>query len=117
LPDGSEFVFGSGTGSTFGLWRIAMSNAAIPKRINLDASDAFAPAISRLGNRLAFATRKFDLNIWRVDVKGGGPKTRRALSIHCLHADSKLSGLFARRSEDRLYVATIRDGGNLDLRQ
>ena len=74
LPDGSEFVFGSGTGSAFGLWRIAVSNGAIPKRINLDASDASAPAISRLGNRLAFATGKFDLNIWRVDVKGAGPK-------------------------------------------
>jgi eukaryotic-like serine/threonine-protein kinase len=72
LPDGREFMFGSGTGTNFGLWRIAVSNGAIPKRINLDASNAFEPAISRLGNRLAFATEKFDLNIWRVDLKGAG---------------------------------------------
>ena len=74
LPDGSEFVFGSGTGTNFGLWRIAVSNGAIPSRVNLDASNASAPAISRLGNRLAFATWKYDLNIWRIDLKGPGQK-------------------------------------------
>jgi len=73
LPDGREFVFGSGTGTNFGLWRIAVSNGAIAK-INLDASNAFAPAISRLGNRLAFATQQSDLNIWRVDLKGADQK-------------------------------------------
>lgn len=74
LPDGSEFVFSSGTGTNFGLWRIAVSSGAIPKKINLDANDAFAPAISRLGNRLAFASEKYDLNIWRLDLKGPGQK-------------------------------------------
>lgn len=72
LPDDGEFVFGSGTGTNFGLWRIALSNGAIPKRINLDASNASSPAISRLGNRLAFTTEQSDLNIWRVDLKGPG---------------------------------------------
>jgi serine/threonine protein kinase len=74
LPDGNEFVFGSGTLPKFRLWRIAVSNGAIPKRINLDASNASEPAISRLGNRLAFATAKWDLNIWRIDLKGPGQK-------------------------------------------
>ena len=74
LPDSSGFVFSSGTGTNFGLWRLAVSNGAIPKRINLDASNASEPAISRLGNRLAFATEKYNLNIWRVDLKGPGRK-------------------------------------------
>jgi len=74
LPDGSEFVFGSGTISSLGLWRIAASNAAIPRRINLDASNTSSPAISRLGNRLALVTEQYDLNIWRVDLKGAGQK-------------------------------------------
>lgn len=75
LPDGSEFVFSSGIGNNnSGLWRIAASSGAIPKKINLDASDAITPAISRLGNRLAFTTEKFDLNIWRVDLKGPNQK-------------------------------------------
>jgi serine/threonine protein kinase len=74
LPDGNEFVFGSGTISSFGLWRIAASNPANPRRINLDVSNASWPAISRLGNRLALATEQYDLNIWRVDLKGAGQK-------------------------------------------
>jgi Tol biopolymer transport system component len=73
LPDGSEFVFSSGTATNIGLWRIAASKGgAIPKRINVDASNASSPAISRLGNRLAFTTEQSDLNIWRVDLKGAG---------------------------------------------
>ena len=74
LPDASEFAFGSGTGTNFGLWRIAVSKGAIPRRINLDVSNAGAPAISRLGNRLAFETGKYDLNIWRIDLNGPGHK-------------------------------------------
>jgi serine/threonine protein kinase/WD40 repeat protein len=74
LPDGSEFVFSSRIGTSFGLSRIAVSKGAIPKRISLDASDASTPAISRHGNRLAFATGKYDLNIWRIDLKGPGQK-------------------------------------------
>ena len=85
LPDGSEFVFSSGTGTNFGLWRIAVSKGAIPKRINLDASDASAPAISRLGNRLAFATEKYRPEHLAYRLEGAGPKTRPALSIHFLH--------------------------------
>jgi serine/threonine protein kinase len=74
LPDGSEFLFSSGTLSSLGLWRIAASNAAVPRRINLDASNASSPAISQVGNRLAFATEQYDLNIWRIDLKGPGYK-------------------------------------------
>ena len=74
LLDGSEFVFGSGTGTSFGLWRIAVSKGAIPRRINLEASSASAPAISRLGNRLAFEVGNWDLNIWRIDLKARDQK-------------------------------------------
>ena len=73
LPDGSEFVVSSGIMSGPGLWRSAASNA-IPRRINLEASNAVSPSISLLGNRLAFATERFDLNIWRIDLKGRDQK-------------------------------------------
>ena len=33
LPDGSEFVFSSGTGTNFGLWLSAVSSGAIPKKV------------------------------------------------------------------------------------
>lgn len=74
LPDGREFVFSFGAGTGIGLSRIAASNGAQPRRISLDASGATEPAISRVGNRLAFSSVKFDPNIWRIDLKGPGQK-------------------------------------------
>jgi Tol biopolymer transport system component len=72
LPGSREFVFSSATGTNFGIWRVAASNGAIPRRINLDATNTVSPAVSQLGNRLAFASIKWDLNIWRVDLKEPG---------------------------------------------
>ena len=71
LPNGSEFVFGSATGTNYGLWRLAVSKGAVPRRLDLGIAAA-EPTISRLGNRLAFSVFQFDLNIWRVDLKGPG---------------------------------------------
>ncbi len=76
LPDSSEFVFSSGTGTNVGLWRSAASSGAIPRKINLDASNPFAIAISRLGNRLAFMSGRWDLNIWRIDLKEPGQEPK-----------------------------------------
>jgi len=74
LPGGGEFVFSSGTGTDIGLSRITASKGALPRRISLDVSAPFTPAISQLGNRLAFMTQKEDLNIWRIDLKEPGQK-------------------------------------------
>jgi Tol biopolymer transport system component len=71
LPTGREFVFGSETGTNYGLWRTAASNEAVPRRLDLGSAGA-EPTISRLGNRLVFAVFQFDLHIWRVDLKGPG---------------------------------------------
>lgn len=74
LPDASQFVFSSGTGSNLGLWRIAPSKGAPARRISLGVSGTLEPAVSRMGNRLAFTIEQSDLNIWRVDLKGPGHK-------------------------------------------
>jgi len=76
LPDGLEFVFSSGRGANLGLWRMAPSSVAIPRKINVDASDASEPAISKLGNRLAFVTGKYVSNVWRIDLDGKGREAR-----------------------------------------
>lgn len=47
------------------LWRVSTSGGA-PER--LPASDAFAPAISRNGNRLTYARVRDNRNIWRLDL-------------------------------------------------
>jgi len=74
LPGSNEFVFSSGTGAYVALWRIAVSEGAIPRRINLEASNASMPTIAQLGNRLAFETGKYDENIWRVDLNETGQR-------------------------------------------
>jgi serine/threonine protein kinase len=70
LPNGREFIFTSWTGS-MGLWRLAVSKGAVPRRLELGVAGG-QPTISRLGNRLAFEVFQYDLNIWRVDLKGPG---------------------------------------------
>jgi Tol biopolymer transport system component len=70
LPNGHEFIFSSGTGTNQGLWRTVASGNAVPTRLDLGISAAMQPTISRLGNRLAFTVFQYDLNIWRVDLKG-----------------------------------------------
>ena len=72
LPNGREFVFSSATGTNYGLWRLAVSKGAVPRRLDLGIAAAIQPTISRLGNRLAFAVFQHDMNIWRVDLKGPG---------------------------------------------
>ncbi len=85
LPNGREFVFSSATGTNYGLWQLAVSKGAVPRRLDLGIAAA-EPTISRLGNRLAFAVFQFDLNIWRVDLKGPGkepsPPIRFISSTH-----------------------------------
>ena len=74
LPDGGEIVFGSGTSNAFGLWRMAAFKSAPPRPLAFGQENANAPAISRQGNRLAYAVSRNDSNIWRVDLKDPGQK-------------------------------------------
>ncbi len=82
LPNSREFVFNSETGTNYGLWRTAASKGAVPNRLDLGIAAA-QPTISRLGNRLAFAVIQFDLNIWRVDLKGPGKEPSHPIRFIC----------------------------------
>jgi len=76
IPDGSEIVFSSGTrvatrrSINHGLWRVAAADPTKPRRLTFAQDNARAPAISRLGNRLAYAVERSDTNVWRVDLLG-----------------------------------------------
>jgi len=73
-PDGSDILFSS----TGGLWRMSASMSGTPQRLAF-ASDAFrALAVSRHGNRLAYAMGKWETNIWRIVLAKPGlnPGTR-----------------------------------------
>jgi len=74
-PDGSQIVFCSGKGfSSYSLWRAAPAVSARPRRVAFASEFAAQPAISRQGNRLAYAVSRANCNIWRVDLGGAGHK-------------------------------------------
>ena len=110
LPDGREFVFSFGAGTDIGLSRIAASNGALPRRISLDASGRFPASHFPVLETVWLLVRKVRPEHLAYRLEGAGPKARPALAVYCLHTAGGVSSLFTGQSEDRLYVATIRDG-------
>ena len=71
-PDGKDIVFSSGYSANAGLWRVAASAGARPRRIAFASEGASAPAVSRQGDRLAYVVNRTDANIWRIDLRSPG---------------------------------------------
>ena len=67
--DGNEIVFSSNRGGPFSLWRVAVSGGP-PEWVAAIGQNAYSPAISRQGNRLAYNVSFLDSNIWRLDRSG-----------------------------------------------
>ena len=68
--DGREIVFSSNRGGPFTLWRVAVSGGT-PEWVEAIGQNAYSPAISRQGNRLAYNVSFLDSNIWRLDRTAG----------------------------------------------
>jgi Tol biopolymer transport system component len=64
--DGREIIFSSNRGGGFSLWRVAVSGGT-PERVDVTGQNAYSPAISRQGNRLAYNVSFLDSNMWRLD--------------------------------------------------
>lgn len=71
-PDGRDIVFSSGYEPNTSLWRVAASAGAKPRRLAFASEGASVPAVSRQGDRLAYAVTRSDTNIWRIDLRGPG---------------------------------------------
>jgi Tol biopolymer transport system component/predicted Ser/Thr protein kinase len=72
-PDGTEIVLASGPWGESGLWRMRTSESGTPRRLAFASENAFAPAVSRQGSRMAYVTARYDANIWSVELsKPGG---------------------------------------------
>jgi len=69
-PDGSEIVFSSRSVWSGGIWRVAASTSAKPRKLAVASEFVPAVAISRQGNRLAYMDIKWRASIWRVDLLG-----------------------------------------------
>jgi serine/threonine protein kinase/Tol biopolymer transport system component len=74
--DGKFIVFSSTRGALPGLWKVFLSGGTPPEQLAGVGADAWAPAISRLGNLLAYTHQSENVNIWRVPgPDSSGPKT------------------------------------------
>jgi Tol biopolymer transport system component/DNA-binding winged helix-turn-helix (wHTH) protein len=66
-PQGDEVIFSSLSGTSWSLWRMAVSGSHTPVRMNV-GEDGLLPSISRQGNRLAYTQSIPDTDIWRIDL-------------------------------------------------
>ncbi len=75
-PNGREIIFGSYVvGSGASRWRVPASGTGEPEQLPFGAGEAYWPAISRSGNRLAYERDIFDSNIWRLSLSARGVAT------------------------------------------
>jgi Tol biopolymer transport system component/DNA-binding winged helix-turn-helix (wHTH) protein len=88
-PDGHDLVYSSGGGLTDGtLWRVSASGGA-PERLPVPDGNAASPALAARGNRLAYAHRSFDANVWQFDV---ATSPARATPVRAVLASTRYEG-------------------------
>ena len=68
--DGRSLVYAASrdAGFTIHLWRLPVSGAAKPERLELAGPQARLPAIARVGNRLVYAQGGWDGDIWKFEA-------------------------------------------------
>jgi len=71
-PDGRHLYYASSRGGGLNLWRISLTPAAAPlgppEQLTTGAGDDVEPTISPDGNRLVFAVRGINSDLWRIPV-------------------------------------------------
>ncbi len=80
-PDGRDLIFTAGTWASSALWRMTTSVPSTVRRLAFAPEDCCYPTVSRHGNRLAYAVRKFDSNIWRIELTGHDSKPGGSLRL------------------------------------
>ena len=68
--NGREIIFASGSPVAMNLWRVPASGATEPEQLPFSPGEAWFPAVSRSGNRLAYQRTTIDTNIWRLSLSG-----------------------------------------------
>jgi len=76
--DGTQIIFS--TWPTGNLWRLSVSGG-VPEQIGAAGQGVESLARSARGNRLAYAQRTEDTNIWRVDLKGSKSLGQRPVPV------------------------------------
>lgn len=69
--DGRSIVITSHRGGDLSLWRVPVDGGS-PERLSVASPNAFYPAISRQGDKLAYQNGALHTNIWRLDLDTQG---------------------------------------------
>jgi Tol biopolymer transport system component len=88
--DGQSLVYAAASDMAqgFSLWRVPVSGASGPARLELAGAWAFGPTVSRAGHRLAYSRMIWDADIWKAD---GGAPPRKVLSSTLTDIDPQFS--------------------------
>jgi Tol biopolymer transport system component len=74
--DGKSLIFSTYSGAETSLWRVDVSGSSKPQRLTTLGDNTIQPAISRRGNRLAYAQNTGRHSIWRLEISTPGGKTK-----------------------------------------
>jgi Tol biopolymer transport system component len=115
--DGRSLVYGATRelGVTTYLWRLPVSGAAEPERLELAGPQARHPAISRVGKRLAYTQGGLDTDIWKFEA---GAPTKNFISSTLrdynpqFSPDGKRIAFSSNRSGTHEIWVSNRDGSN-----
>ena len=81
-PDGAEIVFASQlTVTPQGLWRVSPSGADTPRQLETLGPNASCASVFPDGRRLVYQQLSRDVNIWRIELSGGGQAAGRERQI------------------------------------
>ncbi len=67
-PDGTSLIFSSNRLGLFSLWRIDARQGE-PQRLTVGAADAVSPTVARSGERMAYLSRRVNINLWRYPLE------------------------------------------------
>jgi eukaryotic-like serine/threonine-protein kinase len=92
-PDGRSIVFASTRDRLSQLWRIPATGGE-PERLGIGSDNALRPAISRQGQRLAYASTNVASSMWRLDLSappGKAPPPTKLFSATAWEAIMQIS--------------------------
>jgi len=110
-PDGAHIIYSSVRGGTIGLWKISVAGGEA-EQLPVGRENAFWPALSRDGRRLAYSQRFGNENIWRFEVPRG-PGSAKPPTKLIASTESEWSQQFSPDGKRIVFVSTRSGNGEI----